>query len=287
MKAQLRIKHSDGSESTHPMAGARLVVGTGPDADVALPDARDLEAQHLLLAPREEGCWVGVVSGARTPAVIGDVIHTDGVVPWGTTIAIGALRVSVERDADAKEGLGRAPILAAMIVVAVVALLAVRSRSAAASLEEMEDFTPSPLFDAEVPCALADGQDALSRGRELLRAGQARGERFHYDYQDGIAAVRSFEEARSCFVAAGAAPWVERTDAAEGALRADVERTYRSLRLRLAQSFDAGRQEVALDVTRQLRELTAHRDDAYTRGLAELERNLSLEIQLLTDASEG
>ena len=49
---------------------------------IPLPDARDLEPEHLLIAPRGEGCWVAIAQGAKIQAKVRPIGVAGHLGPW-------------------------------------------------------------------------------------------------------------------------------------------------------------------------------------------------------------
>ncbi|UJR82143.1 hypothetical protein [Sandaracinus amylolyticus] len=280
--SKLRITLPDGSELEAPIVG-RTTIGTSASAGVRLPADLEIEGEHLLLVPREDGCWISVARNARTPVLRDGAVLQDATVPWGARLVMGGVTLEVGVRAGAGEGSRVRTLLLAMVVgiAALLAVAVVRNRSARAESLRDGSLEPSALFDAPGDCA--DAADARTEGAESLRVARARGERFRYDYQDGIAAVSAYSRAEQCFLAAGAVPAAERAQREGHAMREEIEGTYRRLRLSLQQSLDRGDDATALDTLRELRELTHHRRDDYTAYLAELERELQLDLGLLLD----
>jgi hypothetical protein len=285
-RRSIRVTLPDGSDVDHPI-DERTTIGSSAEATIAIDGEPGLDAEHLMLVPRDDGCWVSVVRGAKTPVMCDGAVITDGVAPWGATLAIASIRIELGSSAPgARKARGRSPVLMAMIVgvAALVAFAAMRSRDARA--EAIEDETErTVLFDAPRGCGVA-AEVALAHASETLRVARARGERFAFDPQDGIAAVALYEEAGACFLSAGAVPWAE-TAAHEGrTLREQIDGTYRRLRFALVQQLQRGRDREALETVRELRTLTSHRDDAYTQGLVDLDRSLQLGLGLIHDEND-
>lgn len=282
--SRLLVTLADGSEIEHALS-KRMTLGSGGAADVRLA-GEDLEGEHLLLVPQRDGCWIATARGARTPLLRDGAVVPDGLVPWGTKLTLGGSTLDVGgRGAAAASSRMRPVLLAlALVVVALFALSAVRSRAARAAALVEAPSEPASLFTEPRPCAV-EAREAYAEAAESLRAARARGERFHYDYQDGIAAVSEYEHAEACFLVAGAVPWAERASAEGRALREEIESTERRLRLALQQQLARGEDAAALAALRELRELRRHHDDALSAELAELERELQLELGLLVDES--
>ncbi|MDQ3035494.1 MAG: hypothetical protein M3Y87_24020 [Myxococcota bacterium] len=286
MQRRLRVTLPDRSEVEHPLA-KRTTIGAGANAALRLPAELGLEDEHLLLVPRDDGCWVAIARSASVPVTRDDQPFEDGLVPWGGHISVAGVTIEIGVRTAAKEGSRFRTLLLAVALgtAALVTVAVVRARSASAEGLSSDALEPSALWSAEPRACHGSSQSPSGAGSEALRSARARGERFHYDYQDGIEAVSLYQSAEACLLAAGAVPAAERASAEGRVLREDVERTYRRLRLSLSQSLERGDDAEALEATRALRELTSHRDDEYTAFLAELERELQLGLGLLIDES--
>ena len=284
MRAHLLVLHADGSDEVHPIPDGEVVVGSGAAATIRVLAAPDLEERHFALSLRKEGCWIGVAQGSMTPVLKDGQPLVEAIVPWGSVLTIGKLSVAIhrgtprpkgEKEAD---GSSRTRVMAMLFMTALLGLLALRARgNAAAGLTGIE---PSPLFDAPAQCDAA-GDVALTRGRESYDEAMARGQRFFYDYQDGVEAVRLLERADACLRIGGDVEASERARTATEVMRGRVEGTYHALRLRLRQDLDSHDDEAAMATLGELRELVSHREDAYTRELADLEREVRLRLGVL------
>jgi hypothetical protein len=283
VRAHVVITHSDGSTDVRTFEGERATLGKSLHATIPVLGAPELEDEHLLLAPRREGCWVGVRTDVAVPAAIDGAPIGDGLLPWGTTISLGRVKLTLRRgDARAVTlgpGASRLRVLAMVIgILCCAMMLAGRARGVIADGES--ELAPSPLFDAPVACDAA-AEDAREQGRIAAEHAVARGERFYFDFQDGIHAVALYDRAVQCLRAAGDAESAARVEVARTALATRIDGVYLRLRLRLAQARRAPDDERALATLHQLRELTRHRDDPYTRSLGDQERELAVRLGVI------
>ena len=69
----IEITREDGSLERVRIDKPQITLGRAPHAGVPVPDARELEPEHLFIQPLGESCWVSVAQGARTPVMIGGV----------------------------------------------------------------------------------------------------------------------------------------------------------------------------------------------------------------------
>jgi hypothetical protein len=99
---------------------------------------------------------------------------------------------------------------------------------------------------------------SLERGRRLEELGLLRADRYPYDARDGVRAVHLYQEAESCYRAAGALNDAARMQEATTELSARVETDYAAARLSLSKALKAERWSVALEEVRRLLLLTEH-----------------------------
>ena len=107
MEAYVEIIREDGTLERTRIEGDQITVGRSPTAGVPLPDARDLEPEHLLIAPRGEGCWVAVAQGAKVTAKVRGQPFQHGMVAWGSEIEIGGLRLQGSQQPPPGENKGQ------------------------------------------------------------------------------------------------------------------------------------------------------------------------------------
>jgi len=122
MDAFVEVVNPDGTQDRFPIEGSQVTLGKSGSAQISVPAARELELEHLLLAPRgKEGCWVSTSQGALTPTMLKGKPFTSGIVPWGSEFSIGRLRIRVtnKRASKDEKGEGVSPVLLIALVVAV------------------------------------------------------------------------------------------------------------------------------------------------------------------------
>src|SRR5688572_8588815 len=94
MSAQVEILHGDGSIETHSIEGP-ATIGRALEADIPIPDARDLAPEHLQLFPEPDGVRVELKDQAAAPAYVGGKVFQGGRLPWGAELSVGGLRFRV------------------------------------------------------------------------------------------------------------------------------------------------------------------------------------------------
>ena len=286
MKAHVVIRSADGADDIHPL-DSECTLGRSNRAGIALTEASELEEEHLYLVPQDKGCWVSVKTGAVTPLLKDGRPMGDSVVPWGSALSLGRHTITLQKGAPRADG--GAPsggistptkVIAVLLMVVIAAMFAMRRRASAAGADG-GGLEPTALFDTAPASCDADPAVAEHEAEESRRAARLRGERFYFDYQDGIEAARLYARAEACYRVAGRSAEAEHAAESGAQLRTRIDESYRRLRLRLVQTLDRGESMDALEAVRRLRELTRHRDDEYTRALAAEERSLQLDLGLI------
>lgn len=281
MTPYLEIVQPDGSAERHPLGGGEhTFVGRQPREGIALPASVELEAEHLRLTPRRDGCWVSVHQAARVPALMAGRHLGDGLVPWGSEIQLGSLWLKLTDSIP--EGARGRPVggvgLLALLGLggAVLWLLTHRPEP---PLPEMTDARPPGLFAAEAPdagCPEAEPAAAGARAAEASDAARAKSERYPFAAKDGVSAVELYGLAARCFAAAGRDGEAQRAARERAALVARIEEDYRTRRLGLERALADDRTGQALIEARALIGLVGGRDTPFTTWLRALERQLSL-----------
>lgn len=274
MDTFIEVIRSDGTTALHRSSGAQVTIGRSPSAGVALVNAIDLLPEHLMVAPRSDGCWVAVAAGAQPAAFIMGQSFTHGLVPWGTEIAVGSVKLRV-LDRAPRRGKRRSPLLIGVLLAALAVLAIVLVRSG-----QSEDAGPPPeapaLFDAAEPCSRA-GIEASALARESANAASQRADRYPFDPQEGIEAVRLYGIAAACVRAGGQADLVPSLERQREVLSARVNEDYRGHRLRLERALVDGYYALALRQIRLLQAMLRHRRaDPYYEWLDALAREIEL-----------
>ncbi|HJL19175.1 MAG TPA: FHA domain-containing protein [Sandaracinaceae bacterium LLY-WYZ-13_1] len=282
MDAWLEIIREDGTLERQRLEGERVTVGRSPSAGVPLPDARDLEPEHLMIAPRGDGCWVAVAQGAQVPAYVGGEPFQHGMLAWGTEIRIAGLRLKVtdqlpkEKKTEGEAPVSKPVLIAFFLIVPIVGWLLLSEPSTGI---DMEPAAPPPtLFEETFSCPTSGGT-ARHRADQDAEAAIAKSERYPFSAQDGVQAVRLYGRAAACYRAVGASEPAGLMEREGDLMKRRIEEDYRTHRLRLERALEQGRLPDALLETRALVELLRHREaDPYLAWLRQLARQLQLAI---------
>ena len=232
MNAYVEVVHEDGRKDRFPIEGAQVTLGKSGTAGISLPTSADLELEHLLIAPRgKEGCWVSTSQGARTPTKLKGKIFDSGMVPWGSELVIGSVRIRITNrpPRDAKDGPSKVVILGVVAIAAVVALMFLKPGQD--SVPSADGIEAPDLFGA-LPTTCDEG-DAAAAAEGFEYAAHSRGDRYSYAPKDGVAAVSLYARAKACYEAAGDAERASVMDDSREAMQRKVDADYAAIRLRL------------------------------------------------------
>lgn len=102
---------------------------------------------------------------------------------------------------------------------------------------------------------------ARELGRELESRGRLRADRYPYDPRDGIAALRHYQEASSCYRFSGSRSDVARVESAALTLATRVQTDYAAARMNLMRALETKRWAAARAEVRQLLLFTEHLEE--------------------------
>jgi hypothetical protein len=287
MEAYVEIIREDGSLERHRIEGDQITVGRSPKAGVPVPDGRDLEDEHLLIAPRGEGCWVAIAQGARLAGRVRGEPFQHGMLAWGTELELGnfKFRVTDRLPKEKKDGEQQSsPIVLFGGVGMILVLLWVAMDEGGAEIDTAAPSDPLVLFDTEYPCPQT-GAGALHRADANSEAALAKSERYPFDATDGVESVRLYREAQSCYATSGVGDAAGEMQREADFMQRRIEEDYRTHRLRLERTLEMGRNEDALLEVRALELLTSHRaGHPYVQWLDMMDRQL--QVVIATPAAE-
>jgi hypothetical protein len=275
MDAYVEVLRADGSSERHRIEGEQMTLGRSPAAGITVTGVEELEPEHLLVAPRSDGCWVAIAKGARIGAVVRGTPFEHGLLAWGSEVEIGTVRLRVSNTAPGavKDQQVSPPVaIAALVGIAVLGWLLLGDDGG--ELPETAA-APPPLFGEAAPCG-AEGPAALHAAREAAEAAAAKSERYVFSAQDGVTAVTLYARAEACFGRSGAAADARRMATEREAMTRRIDEDYKTHRLRLERSLHHARFPEALVEAHAIRALTEHLEGPYVDWLTLLERRLQM-----------
>ena len=278
MEAYVDITRADGRSERRRIEGVQMTIGSSPEASIYIDDAPEIAPMHLLLAPRDEGCWVANAKGATPAPLLKGTVFENGMVPWGTELDVGSitLRISNTDLDDRAERRGRRMRLAILMLAIIAGLLWLMSGT-----EDRPPQRPSeaPELFAGLAQACPDGPPAATQGDEAAQDAFARIQRYPFDAQDGIRAVELLAVAERCYASAGQGADEAAARAQRDRITARIEEDYLAHRVRLERALAQRRVKDALIETRFLRGLIAHLPGTYLDWLGQLDRYLTLKLE--------
>lgn len=286
LDAWLEIIREDGTLERQRLEGERITVGRSPAAGIPIPDARQLDPEHLMLAPRADGCWVAVAQGASVPVHVRGEPFQHGMVTWNSEIVIGGLKLRItdaipkEQKAGGDKPVSTPVLIAFFVIIPFVGWMLLSDPDVGIDLTPAS--APPPLFDEVTQCTTAGGTARHHADRDA-EAAIAKAERYPFAAQDGVQAVRLYRRAQACYAAINAATEAQVMSREAEVLERRIDEDQRTHRLRLDRALRQGRLPDALVETRALIEIYRHREgDAYVAWLHQLARQLQLAIDSAT-----
>ena len=279
MDPHAEVVYPDGTAELFRLTGERPTLGRSPAVAVPLPDVRELEPEHVALVPQQDGCWVAAARAAAVPVELNGAPLKPGIVPWGSELRIGPVRVRVhrERPVPGTASPFRRPVTWVVLIGGLVIIFTFL-HGGPPPVQTEAGVPPPELLDPAPAACPAD------RGRELRVAtraaseGMAKAERYPFDAQDGIEAAHAYNRASVCYRAIGEGQLAGDMERAARELSGRLEEDYRAHRLRLELSLSQQRWNDALGDAQALAAILAHREGPYVEWLATVTRQLRLRV---------
>lgn len=279
MEAFVEIIREDGSLERVRIEGDQITVGRSPTAGIPLPDLRDLEPEHLLIAPRGDGCWIACNQEARQQAKVNGQAFQHGMVAWGTEVELAGIKIRVT-DKLPKEVKGdkqSSPIVLLGGVATVLILLWSLGGDQGPGLETRPPAEPVQLFATQETCP-STGSAVLRQADLFAEMALAKSERYPFDPSDGVESVRRYRQSQACYAAAGMPGPAAEMQAEADFMQHRVEEDYSAHRLRLERALSHQRYEDALFEAQSILAILAEEDqtNAYIQWLTRTRRHLEL-----------
>ncbi len=297
MEAHLEVRFADQSKKRYGFSEDQITVGSSPTAGIPLVNAFELLPEHLLLAPRADGCWVSVAQGSAVPVMVDGRPIEGELLPWDSELAIGNLTVWVRKgpvpgltllggsvDDEKPETTGDRVRRMGILLLGVGAFTAFLFLTQGGGGLRNTEAEPPPLFDHQPGGSGLDCPEGnpAHLAQTLADEAAARMDRYPFDAREGILAVQLYDQSGACFqqIRQPEARAAFHTIRDQVATR--IEDDFRSNKLMLERSLETERYYEALLAVRTLSRLLQHREEsAYSQWVFLLERRLlsSLEAQ--------
>lgn len=279
MDPRIEVVFADGTSETFTLDKDEIVLGRAVDANIAIPDARELEAQHLLLRKQNDGCWVAVAQGAQTPTLVSGKPFQSGVLPWGSEIQIGPFVVVLTGEDFSKKKADLGPWILGLVVLAAAfgGFVWLRAGGGGPSVKAPRAYPE--IIPAPVTCSVPSAAEA--RGKTAFDAALAKSDRFLFDPQDGIQAIALYTEAESCFTLARQEALAGKARREGQAMQTRVKDSFLAHRLAFERAVEPGQEnwEVASREIGQLYRFVEHTNDPV--GIAYKRELLSINTQVV------
>ena len=277
----IKVMFVDGRVEHHDFSQARTVVGSSPDADLYLP-LEEISERHVLLAPRQGACWVSVARNVPVPVLLAGVAVDNQEIPWGTELDIGTVTLRIGEPTETAQKREKKHLRWLYLASAAMLLLAAMWLLQRQPMYPPKQVASAPeLFGAGQQECSAAPEAGLTQASELRRAAQNYWQRYPFDSQEGIRAVRFFDRAAACFAREGETTLASDAHSQAEASRAVVERDYRSAQLQLSRALLNREHETALNYVNSLVRLTAHVSGEYSQWLRRVSSYLSQQTEEL------
>lgn len=281
MDTYVEIVREDGSLDRMRVEKDQFTIGRSTAAGVALPDRRDLENDHVLIAPRADGFWASVNKAGGVPVLLNNVPISAQMVPWDSTLTIGTLRIKLSNrpPVEAKKGEAQASpvtIIGGVGITVALVFLLLGPTGGGGGIEPAPE--PLPLFETTGTCPVSGGPEALSRADLFAETALGKSERYPFEPSDGVMAVFLFQQAAGCF-RAGSEPSLAAEAERDGQrMQARAQEDYDGHRLRLSRALELQRWVDARNEARSIGALLDGQapEHPYMQWLARTERQLQL-----------
>lgn len=274
MKAQIEIRAPGAAPVRRELGAETWILGRAPRhgvAGIAIPTARDLADEHLIVSFVRDRFHVALAAGARVEPALNGKSFRQSEVAFGDEVILGT--TSLRFLGEAKKNAPSPIIVIGVLAVVGVLVWAMFDDPTDVNLAANVPQAPA-LFEGAAPCPYA-GQQALGRALETEQAAMAHAERYNFDPYEGVGAVAAYRVASACYQIGGDLGSATRARSAAQNWQAKVEGRYQGHQLRLRVALDRGRNDHALHELQSLKRLLRGKTGPYVSWLDLAARQLS------------
>lgn len=273
MAVIVEIGFPDGTKQTTVCAGSSIVVGTREGADVCITRAPELAAEHLLVMPRKDGCWLATARDASVQPLYQGKPFENGMVPFGAEMDLGSITVKLMRATEGRRKSNAKLLLVALPIALVLGLVARETTGLPRTNAE-----PPHLFEETNPVC---GEPARAgvRAKELMFAADSMEIRYAYDPLEGLRAIARYREAAQCATSAHDEALAAEAQLRHRQLEQRIDGDFRSLRIRLDRARVKEDASELFTAAHAMRSYLVLRPGPYRDWLAAVERHVSTRIE--------
>lgn len=298
LDAYLELR-KDGELTYLVVPADQVTLGSSPSAGIPLVNASELSLEHLLIAPRRDGCWISVAEGVEFPVEFEQRPISAELVPWDSQVTVGALQFTLKRgrppapslfenDSSAKEGGKKSKALwqLAQVLLVLAAFFAYRQLRAQDDFLQDEPPPPPPLF-GNLSLACPEG-DPKTLAETFAYEALARMDRYPFDSEEGTLSVFAHTRAIACYEKLGDREAAGREEQIRASLMDKLTQDFRGKTVLVRRAGKKQEFRRALQLSRDLIVMVRHkRNSEYLRWLAQVERYCIAKIREEEEAEKN
>jgi hypothetical protein len=248
------------------LPGNPIVLGRAPRHGIAVPTARELADEHLIISVGPNGCHLALLPGVDLQPSLHGKPFQQSDIPWGDEVVLG--RTSLRFIGSARST-GPSPIvlLGGLLIAGLLAWLMLGGEEQVVNVPAAPP--APPLLTIAQTCAAPEAE-LLSYAAEAETNAMARAERYQFDVADAVKAAELYALATICYVRGGDSASAQRTRRAYQEWATRLETEYRARQLQLTLAVKRGDDRRAVSESLRLRALLANRRDPYVAWLSTL-----------------
>jgi hypothetical protein len=273
---RVEVFHEDGSIESFDLDAEDAIIGRSLEAHVSIPDARDLEPEHIRLRPQARSVIVEVLPTARVPVLVNGEILQSGEIPWTSELKVGSLRIRLLARQESR-GMSIVSWIIVLLIPVAGVLVFLWSTRTGIEIELHSDLDPPAILQINAECP-TEGESALAHAGRLMQAAEARTDRYPFSPDDGIHAVTLYGQAAACFEGGGDSATSGEARQRQNVLARRIQEDYRTNVLSLERAIETGRHREALTVAVVLYRYVKHTNGEYEEWVAGVIQKLALKI---------
>jgi hypothetical protein len=275
MSYYVEITFADGEVARHRIRQEGVTLGSSREANIVVPDRTGLDPVHMLLLPRQEGCWLSTARGTDTPAYCRGAVVDGATLPWGSQIDVGALtlRLGSLGDEERRKSSRRRRLM----IMTFGSILAAYSLQTEKPPPIVAAATKPPDLGSAIVDDCPTGGDPVVRGAEHLETADAKRARYPFAARDGVAAIQFYAIAARCFEAAAEVDKAKTAAALRDEIRQRVREDFRVHQVRLEHALSVSDYDLVLEESQRLVLFLLDMPGPYRDWLENIQRRIELQ----------